>query len=64
MSINVDQIVESFCSHRFAVTYIDRCEEATKFLETVATTFTKLKIYRVETCVVLEGVGITERTVS
>ena len=35
---------------------IDRCAEAVKFLETVSTTFTKLKINRAETFVVVEGV--------
>ena len=35
---------------------IDRCAEAAKFLETVSTTFTKLKINRAETFVVVEGV--------
>ena len=34
---------------------IARCAEAVKFLETVSTTFTKLKINRAETCVVVEG---------
>ena len=34
---------------------IARCAEAAKFLETVSTTSTKLKINRAETCVVVEG---------
>ena len=34
---------------------IDRCAEATKFLETVSTPSTKLEIHRAETCVVVEG---------
>jgi hypothetical protein len=34
---------------------IARCAEAVKFLETVSTTSTKLKINRAETCVVVEG---------
>ena len=34
---------------------IDKCAEAAKFLETVSTTFTKLKINRAETCVIVEG---------
>ena len=34
---------------------IDRCVESAKYLETVSTTFTKLKINRAETCVVVEG---------
>ncbi len=34
---------------------IDGCAEAAKFLETVSTTFTKLKINRAETCVIVEG---------
>jgi ketosteroid isomerase-like protein len=78
MSLNIDQIAEAFCSHRFAVTYpymadeikwsivgkeelvgreavIDRCDKSAKFLETVSTTITKLKIYRAETCVIVEG---------
>ena len=33
----------------------DRCAEAAKFLETVSATFTKLKINRAETCVIVEG---------
>ena len=36
---------------------IARCEESAKFLETASTTFTKLKINRSETCVVVEGVA-------
>lgn len=36
-------------------TIIDRCNKSAKFLETVAPTITKLKIYRPETCVVVEG---------
>lgn len=78
MSLNMDQIAEAFCSHRFVETYpymaeeikwnivggeelvgrdavIDQCDQSAKFLETVSTTFTKLKIYRAETCVVVEG---------
>jgi hypothetical protein len=35
---------------------IDRCAKLAKFLETVSTTFTKLKINRAETFVVVEGV--------
>ena len=76
--LNIDQIAEAFCSHRFVVTYpymadeiksnivgreelisreavIDRCDKSAKFLETVSTTITKLKIYRAETCVIVEG---------
>ena len=34
---------------------IDRRAEAAKFLETVSTTFTKLKIHCAETCVIVEG---------
>ena len=34
---------------------IDRCEESAKYLGTVSTTFTKLKINRAETFVVVEG---------
>jgi len=34
---------------------IDRCDQSAKFLETVSTTITKLKIYRTETCVIVEG---------
>ena len=34
---------------------IDRCDKSAKFLEIVSTTITKLKIYRAETCVVVEG---------
>jgi ketosteroid isomerase-like protein len=78
MSLNIDQIAEAFCSHRFAETYpymtdeikwnivgreelvgreavINQCNKSAKFLETVSTTLTKPKIYRAETCVVLEG---------
>jgi ketosteroid isomerase-like protein len=78
MSLDIDQIAEAFCSHRFAMTYpymaddikwnivgneelagreavIARCEESAKFLETVSTTSTKLKIYRAQTCVIVEG---------
>ena len=78
MSLDIDQIADAFCTHRFVVTYpymadeikwtivgreelmgreavIDKCAEGAKFLETVSTTYTKLKIYRAETCVVVEG---------
>ena len=78
MSLNIDQIAEAFCSHRFVVTYpymadgikwnivgqeelkgreavIARCDKSAKFLETVSTTITKLKIHRAETFVVVEG---------
>ena len=78
MSLNIDQIAEVFCSHRFVVTYpymadeikwnivgreelvgreavIDQCNKSAKFLEAVSTTLIKPKIYRAETCVVLEG---------
>ena len=78
MSLNIDQIAEAFCSHRFVVTYpymadeikwnivgreelmgreavIDRCDKAAKFLETVSTTITKLKIIRAENFVIVEG---------
>ena len=78
MSLNIDQIAEAFCSHRFVVTYpymadeikwnivgreelmgreavIDRCDKSAKFLETVSTTITKLKINHAETFVVVEG---------
>jgi hypothetical protein len=34
---------------------IDHCNQSAKFLETVSTILTKPKIYRTETCVVLEG---------
>ncbi len=34
---------------------IDRCDKSAKFLETVSSTITKLKIHRAETCVVVEG---------
>jgi hypothetical protein len=34
---------------------IARCEKSAKFLETVSTTHTQLKIYRAETFVVVEG---------
>ena len=34
---------------------IDRCDKSAKFLETVSTISTKLKINRAETCVVVEG---------
>ncbi|MBC7877919.1 MAG: nuclear transport factor 2 family protein [Anaerolineales bacterium] len=78
MSLNIDQIAEAFCSHRFAETYpymadeikwnivgreelvgreavIDQCNQSAKYLETVSTTITKLKIYHAETRVVVEG---------
>jgi hypothetical protein len=78
MSVDIDQIAEAFCSHRFVVTYpnmvdeikwnivgreelmgreliIGRCDKSAKFLETVSTTITKLKINRAETFVVVEG---------
>jgi hypothetical protein len=34
---------------------IARCEESTKFLETVSTIFDKLKIICAETCVIVQG---------
>jgi uncharacterized cupin superfamily protein len=34
---------------------IDKCDKSAKFLETVSTTLTQLKINRAETCVVVEG---------
>lgn len=34
---------------------IAHCNKGTKFLETVSTTDLKLKIYRAETCVIVEG---------
>ena len=72
MRLDIHQIAEAFCSHRFVVTYpymaheikwtivgreelmgreavIDRCDKSAKFLETVSTTITKLKINRAET---------------
>ena len=78
MSLDIDQIAEAFCSHRFAETYpymadeikwnmvgreeligretvIDKCDKSANFLETVSTTFTKLKINRAETCGIVEG---------
>ncbi len=78
MSLNMDQIAEAFCSHRFAETYpymadeikwniigreeligreavIAQCNKGVKFLETVSTTYLKLKTYRAETCVIVEG---------
>jgi len=78
MSLNIEQIAEAFCSHRFIETYpymtdeikwnivgreeiigretvIDKCAKGAKFLETVSTIYTMLKIYRAETCVVVEG---------
>ena len=78
MSLNIDQIAEAFCSHRFAETFpymadeikwniigreelmgreavIAQCDKAVKFLETVSTTDLKLKVYRAETCVIVEG---------
>src|SRR5215210_4454149 len=36
---------------------VARCEESAKYLETVSTTITKLKINRAETFVVVEGVA-------
>ena len=36
-------------------TVISRCDESAKYLETVSTTFTKLKLTRAETCVIVEG---------
>ena len=36
---------------------IDRCDESAKYLETVSTTFIKLKIARAETCVVVESIA-------
>lgn len=78
MSLNMDQIAEAFCSHRFIETYpymaegikwnivgreelvgreavIDQCNQSAKYLETVSTKITKLKIIHAETCVVVEG---------
>ena len=78
MSLNMGQIAEAFCSHRFVETYpymageikwnivgreelmgreavIDRCDKSAKFLETVSSTITKLKMYPAETFVVVEG---------
>ena len=78
MSLNIDQIAEAFCSHRFVETYpymaneikwnivggeelmgreavIERCNQSAKYLETVSTTITKLKINHAETFVVVEG---------
>jgi hypothetical protein len=78
MTLNMDQIAEAFCSHRFVETYpymaddikwniigreeligreavINRCADGAKFLETVSSTYPKLKIYRAETCVIVEG---------
>ena len=34
---------------------IAHCNKGAKFLETVTTTYPKLKIYRAETCVIVEG---------
>ncbi len=34
---------------------INQCAGATKFLATVSATVTKMKIYRAETCVIVEG---------
>ena len=34
---------------------IAHCNKGLKFLETVSTTYPKLKIYRAETCVIVEG---------
>ena len=34
---------------------IAQCDKSAKFLETVSATITKLKIYRAETCVIVEG---------
>lgn len=34
---------------------IAHCNQGLKFLETVSTTYPKLKIYRAETCVIVEG---------
>ena len=36
-------------------TYGDKCDKSAKFLETISTTLTQLKINRAETCVVVEG---------
>ena len=78
MTLDIAQIAELFCSHRFVATYpymadeirwnivgreeligreavIDRCDESAKFLETVSTTITKLKVHRAEPFVVVEG---------
>ncbi len=78
MSLEVLQIAEAFCNHRFAETYqymgdeikwnvvgkeelvgreavINRSAQATRFLETVSATHSKLKIHRAEACVVVEG---------
>lgn len=78
MSLNIEQIAEAFCSHRFGETLpymadeikwnivgreelvgreavINQCNNAAKFLKTVSSTITKLKTYRVENCVIVEG---------
>ena len=78
MGLDIHQIAEAFCSHRFVLTYpymadeikwnivgreelmgreavIDRYDGSAKFLETVSTAVTKLKIDRPETFVVVEG---------
>jgi hypothetical protein len=34
---------------------IGRCTDSTKFLETVSATIKRLKIFRAETCVIVEG---------
>ena len=34
---------------------IDQCNQSANFLETDSSTITKLKTYRVETCVIVEG---------
>jgi hypothetical protein len=34
---------------------IARCEESTKFLETVSTLYDRLKLHRAEACVIVEG---------
>ena len=36
---------------------VDRCDESEKYLETVSTTITKLKITRAETCVIVESIA-------
>jgi SnoaL-like domain len=78
MSLDIGQIAEAFCRHRFAETYpymadgikwnivggeeligqeavIDQCNQSAKYLETVSTTITKLKIIHAGTFVIVEG---------
>ena len=77
MSLNIEQIVEAFRSHRFGETFpymadeikwnmmgreeligrevvINHYNKSAKFLETVSTTLAKPKIYRTETCKVID----------